>query len=97
MARTPFQPDAAQRAALDQLARLARRRAKLDAETDAALLDAAALNVPKKAIAEAHGADWETVARRLAKLTPAEQLDVSRPGGPPVTVPGLPRKDARRP
>jgi len=95
MARTPFRPDAAQQAALDQLARLARRRARLDAETDAALIAAAELDVPKKAIAEAHGADWETVARRLAKLTPVDQLDVSRPGGPPETLPGLPRKDAR--
>lgn len=70
MARTPFQPDPDQRQALDQLARLARRRAKLDADTDAALLSAAALDIPKSAIAQAHGADWETVARRLAKLTP---------------------------
>lgn len=97
MARPPFQPDTDQQQALDQLARLARRRAKLDQETDTALRNAAGLNIPKKAIAEAHNADWETVARRLAKLAPVErdQLDVSKPGGPRETLPGLPRKDAR--
>ncbi|WP_431895834.1 hypothetical protein [Micromonospora haikouensis] len=72
MARRPFQPDPTQQAALDQLARLARRRARLEADTDAALLAAAALDVPKSAIADAHGADWETVARRLAKLGPGK-------------------------
>lgn len=72
MPRPPFKPDPAQRQALDQLARLARRRAKLEADTDAALAAAAALDVPKSAIAQAHGADWETVARRLAKLTPGK-------------------------
>lgn len=72
MPRTPFRPNADQQQALDLLARLARRRARLDQETNAALRAAAALKVPKSAIAEAHGADWETIARRLAKLTPKD-------------------------
>lgn len=69
MPRPPFRPNTEQQQALDTLARLARRRAKLEAETDAALLSAAGLDIPKNAMADAHGADWETIARRLTKLT----------------------------
>lgn len=69
MARTPWRPDPQQQHALDQLTRLARRRDSLISETDRMLAQAHAAGIPYSALAEVDGSDWETIKRRLARIT----------------------------
>ncbi|MGS2615142.1 hypothetical protein ACVCAH_11545 [Micromonospora sp. LZ34] len=67
MPRPTFTPDDAQRATLDALARLARRRKKLDEEADALMAKADEQGIPVSWIADHAQVQRKTVYRHLGR------------------------------
>ncbi|MFC6017193.1 helix-turn-helix domain-containing protein [Plantactinospora solaniradicis] len=67
MPRPTFTPDDAQRATLDAIARLARRREKLDKEMDELIAKAAQQEIPIATIADRAGVERKTVYRHLGR------------------------------
>lgn len=67
MPRPTFTPDDAQRATLDALTRLARRRKKLDKETDELMSKAEEQGIPISWIADTAQVQRKTVYRHLGR------------------------------
>ncbi|MET8278338.1 hypothetical protein [Micromonospora sp. NPDC005174] len=67
MPRPTFTPDEAQRVTLDALARLARRRKRLDREADELMAKADGQGIPVSWIADTAQVQRKTVYRHLGK------------------------------
>ena len=75
MPRPTFQPSAEQRATLAALARLAARRAKVEAEVDRLIVQANAQGIPVSHIAESASVQRKTVYKRLEGVAGVEPAD----------------------